>query len=811
MSDQVKNISFKASLDMQEANKQIADLQQKLRAISKDTDWSSRAKSAYGADSPMSKQAEKVFQEQQTGRVKSIREETDNLTKQLAVKQKDYDASKNSSRQTTDSLERQKKLTEEIFNIHKQIVMYKETENKLTSQNSSGAGGNYAGGGGTLPSGFGTTNVGTPTSTPSEGGGGGFSNIVKLIGAGAVGAMITKGIQGAANATAQTFFEYNQDKTRSEAKIAQATAQSSGLNDILSGKGAEFAFYANERQEAQSMAEEAYKGKRIREQGRHLALAAGGTVATGGLAAGVVTAPLAPLSALATTGAVATSMWNAEEGAGFRGYLKGGKKEEEAAKARYKQEYVQAESAKNLQALKEKEPIRKAAVEYFGANREKMLQAQQMSGVGDIGMRHILGAGGGQYTEDQKYGMMQGIAGAGGSSAQMRAGYQGLDLQRGYGIQNAAGIMGMLSSGLGGGQSAGDTTTKRILADAFSIGLDSSKFSRETEKFLQQSAQFVSDSGARTIAGQEAVAQIGANVSTGTSMKDIEAVGKARQDFDVSTGAGGGAMGQSLQFANMLGDSNFSEISPIIKNQIAAMNMSEIAGADENHPILSAAAAQKNITVEQLKSLILNPSGPKAFGASLTGPEAARQKQIGELRKKYGNLTDQENWQKRKKGLSGKALEEMEAAHKKAKIVLGEEASYIKSTTGITDSYEAIDIAQMKGDLAVGNKFEPTTAAPKRAETMQDTAQKAAAQAQIASLQAFTEHAEKYKQQSEIMLQASGEWITAVIKMNSAMASGDKEAQAKYQAQIDIIQNRMKKQSEVGGAKSTNVKTPSTH
>ena len=806
MSNQQKGIEFKINLNTQEANKQIADLQQKLQSMSKTSGYADRARAVFGDNSQMSRESQKIFKDQQTADSKYLKDKFDSLQRNKELADKMLTRSLEGGKQTARDLEKQIQLQEKLFNIQKQQVDIAEKMKTSGAGNlpqgfggGISAGGSGGGSGTALPQGFGGAGMG---GQPSGGSGGGFfgefiaSSVGRMMTAGAIVGMITKVAQGTVAEVANTF-SFNQNQTRSQASVVGATRSASGINDIASGRGAGTSMWNPARMKAKLEAEEAYKGQRIGEG----VFEAGGTAA-GYLAGGETTAEYgAGIGGLMRGGTEATAGMRGRLSSLFStGSFKGGAEASAKARALYKEQQIAADAATNVEAEKGKDPLRDMATNYFESNRGRMLQAQQMSGMGDQEMANML-KGGGLYTEDQKYGMMQGIAGAGGSSAQMRAGRQGLDLQRGYGIQNAAGVMGMLSSGLGGGQTAGDATTKRILADAFSIGLDASHFSRETEKFLLQSAQFISDSGARTVAEQQAAMNISTVKGTGTSMQEIAAMGSGRSMGLAAQGAGASPMAQAMQLSSMRTDKFLGKLQDTDRQYLMELDPSQI---NESDPQIAGMMSKTGSTIEQLRSGVMKA---KSIGSGFTSQQVREQSRLGELSKKYGYgaMNNQAVWAQRlasagteeEKNDIKKDMKEQAELFSSVATTLKQQVPSLsgaigtKLTAGVEQflapsQYEEKQKYMTQGLGAVYGMGQPSEM-PGQEEGLATRAQKAEAAGEQALAGTFLDkYSEAYEQSSQNMLSHAQAFVDAMAK--ATVAAGGVIPMSKAEKQVASAQ-----------------------
>lgn len=564
-----KGIEFKVSIDAKEANKQIQEIQKRLQEMQKNQSYQDRAKAQSGGG-PQDERIQKVFREHQERLLAISKENLTLAQKSLDYKQKLIEKVQALAQAENTSVEKRKQAQEVLNKLKEQELA---TARKIVEEQDiqAKAGGSAAGGGG---------------SPPVDGGVG--TNIFK----GAIKTFLARElsniVQGAANLTASTLFEGAQNKSRQQAGVVRGSAQMSGADLILSGRGAEATLYQNERRQALSEALDAQGAITT----RGLGSMAGSAIGYAGVGAGIG-ATLGGMAGFAAGGVGAIpgaaiggklgglaggaygslkSLTSGQTGAYLEGMLTPGDSGSEAVE-RLRAQTLVDNYEQNLEANKTKNYRRTKAMEFMEGNRDKFIHAQQTMGLNDQGTFGMLNdTSRGQFTIDQTLGAAGAIGSAGGSTAQMRNANQANALQRDYGLQNAAGLTGLLSKQIGGGKGVSDEVTKKLLADAFSVGLDASNFSRETEKFVSMSAKFVAQSGAETSEAQKAIAGLMGNYVTGDSMQRIEAGEGAREEVERKTSGKGTSYEKMLQFSSArrsgLGRQDATALMKMTKEQI---------------------------------------------------------------------------------------------------------------------------------------------------------------------------------------------------------------------------------------------------
>ena len=596
-----KNIEFKATLNTAEMDAKIQQLQQKLRTLSSSTTVGDKARSIYGEGSGMTERSQKLQESFNQRNLQALRQEFD-------VRDRLFKSQENNLKQTDMQIEKAKKNSKEQNDLLKERIKIEEKMLRLNiEQNaiaekakSMGGKGRDFGAGFKLPSDATFTKVGGagggeppifPTVTGQGGGGAGGGDIFGALSKAAFGIWATVKTVQRATAIASEALTFEETQTRRQADINQLKFTASGEREALSGKGIESAFFREER-------------------------AAGREEAT---------------DMPSKIGSAVKNFFSAE----WAGFMAGGSQENmDVAKQQVYDKALLEREITNIEAKKDTEAKMRPALEYLQQNKGAFLQAQQMSGMTDeqlMGGQGFLSKAGGAFSTQAKLGAMQGIYGAGGSSAQGRVAGQALEIQRQYGVQGAAGIMGGLSGNIGGGQTGSDSVVRRILADAFSVGLDASKFSRETERFLSISAKFVEQSGARTPEAMARVAEDMGSYVSGTSMKQVEAAGEARAFMQSNLGGGGSQYQQALELSHMRRSKKLSKLSESQRISLSHMTPDQLkAGGTEIEGMMAEGGFEN---AEEFQKEVM---AGKEFKMTQSPKQASRLKRIKELSEKYG-------------------------------------------------------------------------------------------------------------------------------------------------------------------------------
>ena len=586
---QIKGIEFKVSIDAKEANKQIQEIQKRLQEMQKSQSYADRSQAqAGGTTSPQSERAQKVFKEHRERLLAISKEELIMAQRSADAAEKAIARAKVLVQMEGLSAEKKQKAQEILNSLLDKEVLARYKIIDLKDEQAAGGGGPPNPPGGVVGG--------------ADGGGGG---------AGVLSGMSRQGVMAvvsAAAGVAKIIGEYQQEKSRTTAGINQSLYRGSGVSDIMEGRGFDFATTGTERGLAEFNAQEAQKGMTLREGiggAAGLALGIGGAGKAGAIL-GTTLGPLGTVIGGAAGLAAGSYMFGGQLVGGAKSMLAGEGFMSGVERAR------QLEYSKDVEANREaeiaKNPLKHRAKEFYNTESGRMLELGQMSGLsqdeimsktttsvdaqGNFSFKDsgILSSAGGMYTQAQKFGAMQGIAGAGGSSAQMAQGQTALDLKRNYGIQSANELTGMLSGRLQSGQTLGvdSPVFKKVMSEAVSVGLDTSKMGIETEQFLKTTASFIMDSGARTESGMAAVASNFSSFVSDPSLIGIDNAKTAKEAFDKISRGGGGANSANIQLAELR-----KQFPTLDENQLLYLSQAsgdEISGGGD--PMLNAIAKQ---------------------------------------------------------------------------------------------------------------------------------------------------------------------------------------------------------------------------
>jgi hypothetical protein len=592
--------------------------------MTKNQSYQDRAKAQSGGG-PQDERIQKVFREHQERLLAISKENLTLAQKSLDYKQKLIEKVQALAQAEGTSVEKRKQAQEVLNKLKEQELA---TARKIVEEQDiqAKAGGGAAGGAPSSP----------------ESGPGAFKSLMSSMTRQGMMAIVSAAA-GVAKVVGDSY-RFEQEKASTVAGINQGLYRGSGVEDIMSGRGFDFATTAGERGRARANALEAQKGMNARE-----AAGTGGGLLAGAVGGFFAGGPIGAIAGGAIGAAGGSAMSGGQLVGGAKSFLQGEGFSTGVERARLKEFAADQES--NRQAEIAKDPLKHRAREFYDQNAQRLLQLQQMSGLNTNQMMGtpfstsmnnqgqfsfneaqsgILGAAGGMYTTEQKLAAMQGIAGAGGSSAQMAQGQTALNLQRNYGIQSAPELIGMLSGKMTGGAALGaqNEVTKKMLADAFSIGIDTSTMGIETERFLKASTHFVMESGARTEAGMAAVSGEMGKFVTDSSVAGITAATSAREQFERVSGEGASTYSQALGLTKLR--SSFKKLG---ENDISMLNdltPDEIKAGDS--PQLLAAAEKEGITVPELQEKLL---GAQKFKFTHSAKQEELRTRATEARKKY--------------------------------------------------------------------------------------------------------------------------------------------------------------------------------
>lgn len=349
-----------------------------------------------------------------------------------------------------------------------------------------------------------------------------------------------------------------------------------GSREVMSRQGLEQMLFAPETSKAlKDSNKEIDKQKTIDNVtlGAKIALAAGGALtgakfgAAGGALAGGGIGAIPGAIGGALVGGIGTFM---ATGAGndITGRLTG-------TYASQMEERRAAAFQQNLEARKNLDPVRRAAIERYQQELMPNLSAQRMIGLSDEDMtsRLLSGTRVG-FTTDLTRQAMGDILGAGGSTRAARENANTVNaLQRNFNLTNAGAAMGRIS-GLTTGAGEANASMIKVLAEAVSLGLDDSQFAEEQRRFVGISTDIISRSGAID-ANQRGVAEGFSKFVSGPEAFKIEGARKAYEVTQALSGESGGARG-AIQAAALNRDPNLKKLNRDQRNVLLQLTNEQL-------------------------------------------------------------------------------------------------------------------------------------------------------------------------------------------------------------------------------------------
>lgn len=718
-----KNVEFKITGDIKDLENKLTTLQQKFREMASKTTIGERAAEAYGEGTPMAERAQKMQEQNRKASLEYLQEEHNRKERWIKVYEErvkrltdEMNRSNKSSEEQNDLIEKKKEAQDNLNRSMEEGIKIAEEYYRQTGTRI-GAPVTGAGGGGGLPP-TGDRGAGAGAEGGALGAAGtGMLGLGSLM-RGAMGAymkvQIAKQVTQMAGDVVAGFLKHDQEVSKRETRIAQLEYEASGKREELEGDYLRSKFFAPER--------------------------AAGTEEARTVSSQVGTA-ISNLDKLLP--ALIKDIYYGQS-------VTGAYKDIKEGKTNVQRVFKEAQTESELESIKaklEKDQELKNAYEYFTAHRGRFLQAQQMSGMGDQELMEFLGRQGGQFTTEQKLNAIQSIYGAGGSTAQGRMAEQALQLQREFGIQSAGQVLGVLSGNIGGGATGAESVTRKILSEAFSVGLDSSKFSRETERFLNITAKFVEESGARTPEAMMRVAESMTPAVMGTSMADVNAAAGAMSNFQSKMGEGAGDYSKALQLSKLRTDPNLGKLSEEDRMMLANLRPEHILAGGE---FLERMATRAGFTdYSQFVNAMLGPSGVKSFGATISQESSRKMARIGQINTQAGfNILNKGVYEKQLKDAEPEKQEELKAMREEAMGLSDQLASSMYAQGTIrgkpTDFYTQISpfLGLETEDLLNGRKPE----APSRAMTTFDFADMAAAEGDQQRLENAMKNMDRYSE-----------------------------------------------------------------
>lgn len=430
------------------------------------------------------------------------------------------------------------------------------------------------------------------------------------------GATAIGGVLGALGAGAEYMSKRNIDMLSMQ---GSAIAQTTG-RQFAQARSGEYVFesmYGGDRQKAK---EEAASARKWGTAADILALVGGvaavaAAIPTGGASLGIGGALMGGAGLLAAGSTIGKGILDPEK---YRAY----RSEQEA------QDFNRA-----LEALHEKDPVRKDAIERLrntsvrDLNMQRMLSLKDKDYYGPQGF--LLQQMGGQFTDEMVTQASKNILSAGGSTAMAKESAFALRAERGLDLTNAPQLLGMLS-----GTQGIPETSKKTLIDIFARGFDSSKYAEENRKYMEAVTEEIYKGGTKDQAAASAIAELMRSTVKGEAptMREIQAGKGAFQAFQAAGTAQKGFLG-AMNIASAMGDPLLSQITdPVELTGLLNMKYSEISEEDEaikdtaeryNMSPKALAERLRRRQPEFLKTAITNPSvstaGQRAMTQNLLG------------------------------------------------------------------------------------------------------------------------------------------------------------------------------------------------
>lgn len=358
------------------------------------------------------------------------------------------------------------------------------------------------------------------------------------------------------------------------------TVQGAGYlaRNVMNGRAEENFLYSQEQNRAMQNALEEMRRQRrtdlVKGIGSGMGIVGGGLSVAGGLASTGVGALPAIGVGLASAGYGAYNFIADEQlrnktlgGMGFDSYQQ-----------RYESGLTQqmmSNFKQNLESEKQLNPFKRMGQQYYEQRGQGNLSMQRQLGLNDNDFYGNMGYLSDTFTSgfDQQQGMRtsQQIIASGGSTRMARNPEDALALNRDLNLTNAGQVMGRLSGTMGGRAESRNATIK-VLAEAFNQGLDSSQFAEEQRKFTGAVSEMVYRSGTTDAGGAGAIANNFASFLTGRTGRAIQGAQGAYQAMQGITGEAGGIRG-AIQAANIMNDESLGKMS--FDQRMAFMNLSE--------------------------------------------------------------------------------------------------------------------------------------------------------------------------------------------------------------------------------------------
>lgn len=634
-----KEIRIRAVLDSSTFDKGVTDIQEKLKKMTQQQTQGAGTQKALGKDTVMGKYAQQAFgdfskesQKQLEQMYRTQRQEAVSQSVTMKGKQQELDKMIKADGELT------KQQKERVENLKKEIDLLKEKHrqtlstagetqkalDKLKPDMASGGGaGAGSGGAGGADGGTGSLTGGAERM---------FGGLLRGMTAAAL-------IRGGFNAATEAYSNFMVTRPREmEAAKGQAmTGISRDMRENFAGQGSNRAYWAQERSKAFQMS------KQERDRQENLDMATGGAGAAlggaiggyAGMAAGAMgfgkagaalgTMIMPGVGTLigggigAIGGGIAGGLGGGLAGAYGGSRMVGGSAGQTAIfdPEKYKNQSA-AQMLKNREGIEAsliaQDPLRAHARDYFMGNYNEMADFERSTGKRD---RPSMYGGGGllrtQMRIGEEYGggmlSMEDIknqtgalyASGGGTGAANMSG-MAVSMNRQFGITNAGQTMGRLQ-GMGGLSNEGtQDATRRLLAEAVRIGVDTSKMPQEMERMTAMTAQIATQGGGFSSIAAE-IAGAGAG---GLSAGQIAAAGSAYQGYESRAGESEGFGGQ-IGYGFLLGSEGESAFgaeaigkirkNPRLMNQLQSMSAAEL---QKDPAVLKGMARDLGMTTDEL-------------------------------------------------------------------------------------------------------------------------------------------------------------------------------------------------------------------
>lgn len=408
---------------------------------------------------------------------------------------------------------------------------------------------------------------------------------------------------------------YSQSPLRTTGNLGGGVQSTIGqdANTIYGRRSAFESAFNPERSRAAQMALEASQGRRIQTGasigGNILGLGAAG--ASAGAAATALGGPLTAAggAVVGGIGGLATGAWRAFSDPAQRSLMMSGIPG--SIGKRYGNEYeslmtkqMGGDYQKALQDLKNQNPGKTMASQYYEGNYMQNLQAQRQMGMGNdqfYGPGGFLQSGvGGGFTPEMMMQMSSGIIGAGGSTrSAVGNSLFGNQLSRGMDLTNSSQVLGTLSGGIGGAE-ATRTATVKVLAEGVRLGLDDSKFAEENRRFVQTAAEIVSRSGA---GGEGDFGRVAGGFGRFMGENTVAGIGAAKTAYEQYQQISSSVTGPRgvMRAAGFMKDEKLNQLSTIEKQALMQLPEEQL---NENNPLVSGLAEKLGISTQEMVSRV---------------------------------------------------------------------------------------------------------------------------------------------------------------------------------------------------------------